>query len=129
MTWLAVLRYITELFICMNYFHGFESLPETIAIGFILHISVCRKNYGVDRGAVLPNLTKGSCGKPLVKEAFHKMLHQLVKSMFILPHSLINHFFPFPPHAHSTEAEIETPGLRTHYHIAVVGQLHTMLHG
>ena len=77
-------------------FHGFESLPETI--GFILHISVCRKKYGVDRGAVLPNLTKGSCGKPLVKEAFRKMLHQLVKSMFILPHSLHidKSFLPLP---------------------------------
>jgi len=67
---------------CVCVGHGFESLPETIVIGFILHISVCRK-YGVDRGAVLPNLTKGSCGKPLVKEAFSKMLYQSVKR---LPH-------------------------------------------
>ncbi len=55
-----------------------------------------RKRYGLDRGAVFPNLTKGNLGRPLVKEAFRKMFHNVIQSVFIPPYNESTVMFAFP---------------------------------
>ena len=98
MIWLAVLRYITELFICMKYFPWLWKSAWNYS--YRLYSSyLCLQEEVQSRSLDSPSkFNKSSCGKPLVKEAFRKMLYQLVKSMYILPHSLHidKSFLPLP---------------------------------
>lgn len=70
-----------------------------------------RECYGVKIDAVFCNLTSGNRGRPMVKEAYRKMMSSMVDSKSLARCMLLCDLFKY----HSTpESGIERRGIRTH---------------
>lgn len=82
-----------------------------IATSLIDILSFNRIHYNVTspEAYVFCNLSQGHRGKPLVKEAFRKMLNTLLESE--VDNIIVQYIHV---HCNHTEAEIVTVGLRTH---------------